>query len=61
MLGILGMAALKNLREEGFQVTCFESTDRIGGVWQFSKDLNRTTGLLRGLSVYATEKSADTC
>ncbi|ABE58770.1 Dimethylaniline monooxygenase (N-oxide forming) [Chromohalobacter israelensis DSM 3043] len=31
--GAAGMAALKTLREEGFDVDCFEKSNRVGGHW----------------------------
>jgi dimethylaniline monooxygenase (N-oxide forming) / hypotaurine monooxygenase len=36
--GPLGLMALKNMSEDGFDVTCFEARPYIGGVWQYSKD-----------------------
>lgn len=31
--GAAGMSALKQLHQEGYQVDCFEKTDRVGGHW----------------------------
>lgn len=31
--GAAGLAAVKELRDQGFQVTCFEKTSRVGGHW----------------------------
>lgn len=36
--GPLGLMALKNLREEGFEATCFDARPFIGGLWQHSSD-----------------------
>ncbi len=33
--GSSGIAALKALAEQGFDVTCFEASDRVGGNWVF--------------------------
>jgi NADPH-dependent 2,4-dienoyl-CoA reductase/sulfur reductase-like enzyme len=43
--GPSGLAALKNLREEGFSVTVFERRDSIGGVWAYTDDVDMTTTL----------------
>jgi dimethylaniline monooxygenase (N-oxide forming) len=37
-LGAAGLAALKNLKEEGFEVTAFERNAYIGGLWKYSED-----------------------
>jgi dimethylaniline monooxygenase (N-oxide forming) len=37
-LGAAGLAALKNLKEEGFEVTGFERNAYIGGLWKYSED-----------------------
>jgi cation diffusion facilitator CzcD-associated flavoprotein CzcO len=37
-LGAAGLVALKNLKEEGFDVTGFERNAYIGGLWKFSED-----------------------
>lgn len=34
--GVTGLATLKNLLEEGFDVTAFESRDTIGGIWKYT-------------------------
>ncbi|KIX01095.1 uncharacterized protein Z518_10161 [Rhinocladiella mackenziei CBS 650.93] len=36
-LGALGLVALKNLREEGFNATGFERNTYVGGLWQFTE------------------------
>ena len=36
--GISGVAAAKNLREDGLSVVVFEATDHVGGLWQFTED-----------------------
>jgi dimethylaniline monooxygenase (N-oxide forming) len=37
-LGAAGLVALKNLKEQGFNVTGFERNDYIGGIWKFAED-----------------------
>jgi dimethylaniline monooxygenase (N-oxide forming) len=37
-LGAAGLAALKNLKEEGFEVIGFERNAYIGGLWKYSED-----------------------
>ncbi|KAH7086264.1 dimethylaniline monooxygenase 2 [Paraphoma chrysanthemicola] len=37
-LGAAGLVALKNLKEEGFDVTGFERNSYIGGLWKYSED-----------------------
>ncbi|KAM5342098.1 hypothetical protein ACJ41O_015129 [Fusarium nematophilum] len=41
--GPAGLAAIKSLREEGFQVTCFERRPDAGGIWAFSDNLDYTS------------------
>jgi dimethylaniline monooxygenase (N-oxide forming) len=36
-LGPAGLVALKNLKEEGFEVTGFEKNNYIGGLWKYSE------------------------
>lgn len=36
--GIAGIAAVKNLTEAGFDVTGFEASDAIGGLWHYTED-----------------------
>ena len=43
VIGVTGLVTLKNLREEGFNAKCFESSDFIGGVWSFSENKNETS------------------
>jgi hypothetical protein len=43
--GPSGLAALKNLREEGFSVTVFEKRASVGGVWAYTDDVDTTTAL----------------
>ena len=40
-----GLSILKNLREEGFDVTVYEKRDEVGGVWAYSDDVNTTSTL----------------
>lgn len=35
--GISGLVTVKALREEGLQVTCFERSERIGGLWNYDE------------------------
>ena len=37
-LGAAGLVALKNLKEEGFDVTGYERNPYIGGLWKYSTD-----------------------
>ncbi|KAF2128140.1 dimethylaniline monooxygenase 2 [Dothidotthia symphoricarpi CBS 119687] len=37
-LGSAGLAALKNLTEEGFEVTGFERNSYVGGLWQYTEE-----------------------
>lgn len=34
----MGIVAVKNLREEGFDVTGFERSSYLGGLWRFTED-----------------------
>jgi dimethylaniline monooxygenase (N-oxide forming) len=43
--GPTGLAALKNLREEGFSVTVFEKRGCVGGIWAYTDDVDTTTAL----------------
>jgi dimethylaniline monooxygenase (N-oxide forming) len=36
-LGAAGLVALKNLKEEGFDVTGYERNAYIGGLWRYSE------------------------
>jgi hypothetical protein len=38
MKGPLGIVAIKNLLEEGFEVTGFERNSYVGGLWQYTED-----------------------
>ncbi|OAR02162.1 hypothetical protein LLEC1_03500, partial [Akanthomyces lecanii] len=44
-LGAVGLVTAKNLVEEGFDVTGFESHNYIGGVWHYSEEENQTSVL----------------
>lgn len=37
-LGAAGLVALKNLKEEGFNVVGYERNAYIGGLWRYSND-----------------------
>jgi dimethylaniline monooxygenase (N-oxide forming) len=43
--GPAGMAALKELRELGFDATIFERRKDVGGIWTWTDDLAITTAL----------------
>jgi dimethylaniline monooxygenase (N-oxide forming) len=43
-LGAAGLVALKNLKEQGFDVTGFERNNYIGGLWKYAED-DRTSVL----------------
>ncbi|WP_447348642.1 NAD(P)-binding protein, partial [Salmonella enterica] len=36
--GAAGMSALRQLRDAGYDVDCFEKTDRVGGHWNTDYD-----------------------
>ncbi len=40
----MGLVALKNFLEEGFDAVAFEKNDYIGGIWQFTNDKETTSG-----------------
>lgn len=44
-VGPSGLSAIKFLREEGFDVTCFEQKPGAGGVWTGSEDARYTAAL----------------
>jgi cation diffusion facilitator CzcD-associated flavoprotein CzcO len=44
-LGPQGLAALKNLREEGFNATILEKRPTIGGIWQYTEERGETSVL----------------
>ena len=43
--GVFGIAALKNLLEEGFEAVGFERHDYIGGLWKWTKNPSQTSVL----------------
>jgi dimethylaniline monooxygenase (N-oxide forming) len=43
--GPAGMAALKELRELGFDVTLFERRNDVGGIWTWTEDRSITSAL----------------
>ncbi|KAF5007223.1 hypothetical protein FDECE_6438 [Fusarium decemcellulare] len=43
--GVLGLLAIKNLREQGLDVTALERHDHIGGTWHASQNLEQTTAV----------------
>jgi dimethylaniline monooxygenase (N-oxide forming) len=42
---VAGLAATKNLIEQGFDVTAFDKNNQLGGLWNFKKDPSQTTVL----------------
>ncbi|KAK6353456.1 hypothetical protein TWF696_005420 [Orbilia brochopaga] len=44
-LGSAGVAAVKNLREQGFDAVGFERNDYVGGLWQYTANENITSVL----------------
>jgi dimethylaniline monooxygenase (N-oxide forming) len=48
-LGPAGLVALKNLKEEGFDVTGFDRNNYIGGIWKYSE--NGNTSVLQSTHV----------
>ncbi|KAJ8298913.1 hypothetical protein KUTeg_022973 [Tegillarca granosa] len=42
--GVSGIVACKELLQQGFDVTCFEMHDEIGGLWYFTKELRKDEG-----------------
>jgi cation diffusion facilitator CzcD-associated flavoprotein CzcO len=49
--GGLGLAAAKNLLEQGFHVTVFEQASFIGGLWHATTDPNQTSVLPQSRAV----------
>lgn len=49
-IGVLGLTALKNLREEGFDAVAFDRHDYVGGLWRFTDDEN-TTSVTEGMFI----------
>lgn len=47
--GVLGLVALKNLVEEGFDVTGFDSNAYVGGLWHYT-DEDKTSVLPSALT-----------
>ncbi|KAK9234245.1 flavin monooxygenase-like protein [Lipomyces kononenkoae] len=43
--GAVGLATLKNLLEEDFDVTAYDKRQSIGGVWDFNENINYTSTL----------------
>ncbi|KUJ13257.1 putative dimethylaniline monooxygenase [Mollisia scopiformis] len=43
--GSSGLSMLKNLREDGFKVTCYERRSQVGGLWAYTDDKKMTTAL----------------
>lgn len=36
--GVMGLVAVKNLTEEGFDVTGFDRNDYVGGLWHYTDE-----------------------
>lgn len=43
--GVVGLLALKNLREQGLNAIAFTKDDHIGGLWVKPEQLGKTTAL----------------
>lgn len=43
--GPTGLSMLKTLREDGFDVTCYERRGQVGGLWAYTDDRSMTTAL----------------
>jgi dimethylaniline monooxygenase (N-oxide forming) len=52
--GALGLLALKNLNEDGFDVTCYEARSYIGGLWRSSND--SSLSITQGTTTFNTSK-----
>jgi len=48
--GSSGIAAVKELYERGFELDCFEASDRVGGNWVF-KNRNGMSAAYRSLHI----------
>jgi dimethylaniline monooxygenase (N-oxide forming) len=57
--GPLGLMALKNFKEDGFDVTLYESRSWIGGLWKYSDDdaLSTAENTIFNSSKYRTAMS----
>ena len=49
-IGLSGLAALRNLLEQGFDVTAYERNVDLGGLWRWRDDKSQTTVLKSGPS-----------
>lgn len=56
-LGAMGIVAVKNLVEEGFDVTGFERSPYVGGLWHFTEDKD-TLSVLECECLLVTERRA---
>ena len=56
--GALGLVATKNLIEEGFEVTTFEKTAYVGGLWHANADSSATSALVGTVSNGSKQASA---
>ncbi|KAG5753746.1 hypothetical protein H9Q70_003623 [Fusarium xylarioides] len=54
--GLLGLLALKNLREQGLNATAFERQEYVGGTWHASNNIEQTTAL-----EYTTANTSKQC
>lgn len=57
-LGAAGLAALKNLTEEGFKVTGFERNSYVGGLWRYTEE-DRTSVLKTTIVNISKERAGD--
>lgn len=44
----MGIVAVKNMAEEGFDVTGFERSPYVGGLWHYTED-EETLSVLKGM------------
>lgn len=58
-LGAAGLVAVKNLKEEGFNVTGFERNGYVGGLWKYSD--NEYTSVLDTTIVNISKERVSTC
>ncbi|KAK9433078.1 flavin monooxygenase-like protein [Lipomyces doorenjongii] len=58
--GPVGLATLKNLLEEDFDVTAFDKRPSVGGVWEFNENINYTSTLPMTISNVSKYKSCFT-
>lgn len=60
MVGALGLVALKNLAEEGFDVTGFERNGYVGGLWQYTQE-DKTSVMRETVTNISKERVCISC